>query len=215
MSRIFPVVLFFCCFAATVFSADIYDESIYSHPLQADDSGFETVKNSFSTSSMTADYIQIKTIKSLDKKLESSGRMILLPGTGIAWITEKPYASKMIVGRNSMKQQVGSRIITMDVSGNGIYLSIAEALESIFAGDFSRLEDVFDLYFVSSGGGWFLGLVPKDSNVKSFVHSITIGGSVSIDTVLMRENSGDSILYKLKNVEQRKLTADEEKEFSF
>lgn len=215
MKKILPAVLFFFCVLAAVCAVDIYDESIYANPLQEGDTGFEAVKASFSPSPMTADYTQIKTVRRLDKNFESSGRMIILPGTGIVWITEKPYASKMVAGRSGMKQQVGSRIVAMDVSQNGIYLSFAGALESIFAGEFSGLEDVFDLFFTADEGRWFLGLVPRDENVKAFIRSITIEGSGTVDAVLMEENSGDSVLYRLENVEQRKLTEDEEKEFSF
>lgn len=213
--RYFSCVFFFlCAVLVSALAADIRDPAVYEHPVHSDDPDFKTVQESFSASPMVADYVQIKTIKRLNRSLESSGRMVIRPGTGIAWITEKPYASAMIVGRDYMKQQIGSRTVVMDVSENRIYLSIAEALESIFAGDFSHIDTVFDSFFLRDGDTWYLGLIPKDDAVQSFVQSITIQGTKTVDAVLLTEVSGDSILYTLENVEQRTLNSDEEKLFS-
>lgn len=213
--RYFSCVFFFlCAVLVSALAADIRDPAVYEHPVHSDDSDLKTVQESFSASPMVADYVQTKTIKRLNRSLESSGRMVIRPGTGIAWITEKPYASAMIVGRDYMKQQIGSRTVVMDVSENRIYLSIAEALESIFAGDFSHIDTVFDSFFLRDGDTWYLGLIPKDDAVQSFVQSITIQGTKTVDAVLLTEVSGDSILYTLENVEQRTLNSDEEKLFS-
>lgn len=214
--RYFSCVFFFlCAVLVSALAADIRDPAVYEHPVHSDDPDLKTVQESFSASPMVADYVQTKTIKRLNRSLESSGRMVIRPGTGIAWITEKPYASAMIVGRDYMKQQIGSRTVVMDVSENRIYLSIAEALESIFAGDFSHIDTVFDSFFLRDGDTWYLGLIPKDDAVQSFVQSITIQGTKTVDAVLLTEVSGDSILYTLENVEQRTLNSDEEKLFSF
>lgn len=192
-------------------------DNTYGKPLDYNDEGFHKVRKAFSPSPMSADYIQTRTIQRIGKTLESSGKMVVLPGTGIAWMTEKPYASTMVVGRTGVTQRVGTRVTRLDASKNQTYLSMAEVLESVFTGDFSRTEETFDAFFDSGGvtGRWRLTLIPKDTAVKTFVHSIAITGAEAVGAVLLTEVSGDTTLYTLENVEQRELNADETQAFFF
>lgn len=182
---------------------------LFDSPLDRSDERFIRVEETFTGDPIVADYVQTRTIGRLGRSLESSGRMIVRPGYGIAWQTMKPYASLMVVGRSTMFQQVGTRMVQMDVSGNLVYLAMAQAIESVFSGDFSQVDTVFDAFFIENDGKWVIGLVPVDETIASFVGSITITGDRTLESVTMVETSGDSILYEFENVEMRELESDE------
>ncbi len=182
---------------------------LFDSPLDRSDERFIRVEETFTGDPIVADYVQTRTIGRLGRSLESSGRMIVRPGYGIAWQTMKPYASLMVVGRSTMFQQVGTRMVQMDVSGNLVYLAMAQAIESVFSGDFSQVDTVFDAFFIENDGKWVIGLVPVDETIASFVGSITITGDRTLESVTMVETSGDSILYEFADVEMRELESDE------
>lgn len=182
---------------------------LFDSPLDRSDERFIRVEETFTGDPIVADYVQKRTIGRLGRSLESSGRMIVRPGYGIAWQTMKPYASLMVVGRSTMFQQVGTRMVQMDVSGNLVYLAMAQAIESVFSGDFSQVDTVFDAFFIENDGKWVIGLVPVDETIASFVGSITITGDRTLESVTMVETSGDSILYEFADVEMRELESDE------
>ena len=100
-------------------------------------------------------------------------------------------------------------MVQMDVSGNLVYLAMAQAIESVFSGDFSQVDTVFDAFFIENDGKWVIGLVPVDETIASFVGSITITGDRTLESVTMVETSGDSILYEFADVEMRELESDE------
>lgn len=214
MKKTILLVFLILLIITNLFAIDVNSNEIYNNQLVDSNADFILMQTSFKNTSMVADYKQTTSIKRLNKKLVSSGEMILIPGKGIAWFTQKPYASTMLIGRDFMKQKIGSKTVVMDVSENQIYLSIADALESIFAGNFKNIKEVFATYFFTEGAVWYLGLIPKDKNVASFVENITIKGTLTVEVVLMKEKVGDEILYEFTNVEQRELTETEKEAFN-
>lgn len=173
------------------------------------------IQSLFTDSAMIADYTQQRSITRLNRTLTSSGRVYIWPGYGMVWQTEKPYASLMLVGRTSMKQKVGSgRVSSMDVSGNQIYLAIAEALESIFSGNMSTVLDSFEAYYISSGSEWVIGLIPQEEIMKGFMSRIEIYGGEELESLTLTESSGETIRYEFANIEKRGLSADEEELFN-
>lgn len=207
--------LFLCLITTMLFCVDINSSELFDNRLDQTDSNFLTLKARFTKSPIISEYKQTKTMSSLGRNLVSSGKMFLDPGLGIVWLTEKPYSSSMFIGRTTMKQMVGNKTVSMDVSKNRIYLVIADALESVLLGDFSHLEDVFIPYVLYEGDSWFLGLIPKEETIKTFIDSITIQGGAYIEKVLMVENSGDRILYEFYNMEKREMRDEEKKFFDF
>ena len=155
------LVATFLLFASTVsiFAIDMSSEKIFEHPLNEESKEFKEIESSLSDSAMKADFVQTKLIAKFKKSLKSSGTMMLQPGKGMMWITEKPYESKMVVTKDCMKQQVaGGKVVSQNVEGNAIYIAIAEAMENVFSGRFSQVKEVFDAYFIIDKDEWYIGL---------------------------------------------------------
>ena len=199
-------------FVLISFSLAIYAD-VFDHPADIADPGFVSFCSRFSGSSMVSDYTQIRRVERLGLELESNGRVYILEGEGMAWIAEEPYESIMIVGRDSIRQRIGSDETTvLDVSGNQIYLSIADAVENVFIGDFDSIDSVFDVYFQEHANMWQIGLIPKNQAVASFLSYIIINGSEELfSDVSVMQSDGNSVRYIFSNIERRGLS-DEERE---
>lgn len=170
---------------------------------------------------MTGNFLQEKTIFSINRTLRSSGVFIFSP-MGIVWKTEKPFPSVMAVGSASVVQIMpDARKIVTDASQNQIFTGISKSISAMFCGDEKSILENFTHDFSSSGDGWTLLLSPKDSSVKSVISSIGVSGKMQgnetfIQKILITEASGDTVKYVFSNQRfPKELSKDEESYFAF
>lgn len=215
MKKIILMALLFSFSVMSFFALDMDSKEIFKNLLDEKSEEFSKIESLFSKSAMKARFHQTKFVPKFNRNLKSFGTMMLKPGKGMAWITEKPYESVMVVGKDKLKQRIaGGKVSSQNVEGNTIYVAIAEAMENVFSGRFSLIHDVFETYFLKEDSSWYIGLVPKHDDFSSFVSFITIAGKNNIDRVFMQEVGGNSILYEFENVELRDLNEKEEAVFS-
>lgn len=170
----------------------------------------------------TGNFSQEKTISAAGKKrvLKSSGEFIFSLD-GILWKTLKPFTSSLAVGMTSVIQTApdGTRTVT-DTSSNQVFASVASTLVSIFSGDASKLHEGFAVEFQADGGEWRASLAPKDKTVAAVMKSIALGGrcdegSARFDTIVLTEESGETVSYSFTNQKYpEELSADEKSNFS-
>lgn len=189
---------------------------VFSHPFEGDLKELEELSPDFSSSAVVSDYKQTKLVKKLNRELVSEGTFLLKPGSGMVWQASKPYASVMLVGRDSVRQRTGTgKVSVLDVSSNQVYLSIAGAIESIVLGDYAHAAEVFWLYLERDGDSWTLGFKPKDEALGSYMASVIVmGQGQRMESVLMEERAGNTILYEFEGLVPTELTDEEEALFS-
>lgn len=182
---------------------------------------FESVcKNLSEHPNMTGNFSQIKTISAVNRSMKSSGTFIFSLD-GIMWKTEKPFPSTMVVGMTSVKQTLANgKETVIDASSNQIFTSISTTLSAMFSGNSDVLQNNFDVDFNFSGSDWTAVLSPKDNMVKKILTSLSISGkatstSADLNSIVMKESSGDTITYNFSNQKYPKeLNADEKSYFS-
>jgi hypothetical protein len=147
---------------------------------------------------VTGTFKQRKTIRRLDRFLDSEGNFIIDSHAGILWETLKPFPSSMAVGRDYLIQSVpGGSKTRLDAGGNRIFLRLSETLSAVFTGNAQRLQDNFENYFTAAGDSWAIGLIPRDTVVRNFADKIIILGDQVIRTIILYEQGGDTIRYEL------------------
>ncbi len=182
---------------------------------------FESVcKNLSEHPNMTGNFSQIKTISAVNRSMKSSGTFIFSLN-GIMWKTEKPFPSTMVVGMTSVKQTLANgKETVIDASSNQIFTSISTTLSAMFSGNSDVLQNNFDVDFNFSGSDWTAVLSPKDNMVKKILTSLSISGkatatSADLNSIVMKESSGDTITYNFSDQKYPKeLNADEKSYFS-
>lgn len=168
------------------------------------------IEGSFSDQSAVGSFKQIKSLATSTRKFTSTGTMQIMPGTGIVWYTEKPYASVLVVGKNSLSQSVrGGDFTHLEIANNQIYVSIAQCMDAMFSGDFTTIQSMFKAYCLIEDGEWSLKLIPQDKTVSSFMDYIVMSGKSCLESLLIFEKSGDSVLYEISDLTYRGLTDDE------
>ena len=171
---------------------------------------YSFISDAFSGSSMAGLFKQTKTVTGSPRSFTSTGSILIKTGKGIVWVTEKPYPSILVVGRDVLIQKIRDGKAThLDIANNPIYIQIATSMECVFSADFSKIASLFTTYLTTDATGWELLLIPKDKTVASFMSSITMKGSSTFDSLKMVETTGDSILYEFSDMVQRELTDEE------
>ncbi len=174
------------------------------------------IEASFSKQSAVGSFKQTKALATSPRKFTSTGTVQILPGTGMVWYTEKPYASILVVGKNVLSQSVrGGDFKHLEIANNQIYVSIAQCMDAMFSGDFEEIKSLFDAYCLMEGESWNLKLIPRDRNVSSFIDYIVMSGEACLKALLIVEKTGDSVLYELSDLTYRELTEDEVKVYSY
>ena len=192
------------------------DSSDITKAMDWDSSDVGLIESAFSDQSAVGDFKQTKSLAGSPRKFTSTGRIQILPGTGIVWYTEKPYASVLVVGKDKLSQSVrGADFVRLGIADNRIYVSIAQCMDAMFSGDFTTLRGMFKAYCLIDGGKWYLKLVPQDKTVSSFMDYIVMSGSECMESLMISETSGDSVLYEISDLVYRELTEDEKAVYSY
>lgn len=198
-----------------LFSRDLGDPAIFRDKAGAED--VEKILSPLAGGDMVASFIQEKRISGSERVFRSSGRLILKTGAGMAWDYEKPFPSLMVLTEDSVIQRLpGKPAAKTDFSGNEVFTAVSRTISGVFTGDGDAIADNFTCYALTEADGtWYVGLVPKNKMMSSFIDSIALTGREDLSEVLMTEKSGDSVLYSFGSIERRSLRADEDACFSF
>lgn len=205
------VILLLFLFCLPLYSVSLDD---IKEKMDLSGAAIKDLTSAFQGVALKGSFTQTKSISGSNRKLKSSGTVSFVPGYGIIWYTEKPYASMLVVGRDVLIQKVReSNPVHLSIEENAIYRQIATALESSFSGDFSTAGLYFDTYFLQDGETWHIKLIPNDSTIASFMSSIHMEGRKMLEALTMMEANGDSISYEFSDLRQNGSVEDEISKF--
>lgn len=161
------------------------------------------------------DFAQTKRLASVARNLSSRGRFLVSKEDGIVWDTRKPFASLLIVGERGIIQRTSSgKLSRLDAGSSPVFAQFSEAMRAVFAGDADALFSRFDVYYrPGSTATWNVGLIPRDSVVRSVIASMELSGEDALKTFLVTEPTGDTVFYEFSSHSFSAGLADDEKTF--
>ncbi len=163
------------------------------------------------------DFRQIKLIFRLKREMVSTGVFVISADDGILWETQNPYASTMVMTKNSLVQiNAKGKKTLMNSETNATFAQFANVLSSVFNANPKTLTENFNVEVVgTSSEAWNINLTPKNSSIKKFIASIDMAGHGSIEIMTLHEPNGDYIRYEFMNhIYPEKLTDEEKSAFS-
>jgi len=164
--KIFFATLFFLC-SSFVFANDLTLKSICS-----DLSSNQITKGDF----LQSRYITTSKGKT---ELKSNGKFIFCLD-GIVWNTEKPFPSSMVITTKKIIQtQSNGKKTVIDGADKAAFANVAEIISSILTGDFSKLEENFNLNFETEASQWKLTLNPKNETLAQTINAIELKGGLT------------------------------------
>lgn len=189
------IFLLVCGLAAAVNAED----PLYKTPAgEADRKAIEVILSRMTDNPvMRGRFSQQKDIKSLSRSFKGNGTFIIARDDGIIWDTLKPFPSTMIISGDQIIQTIpGGKKTVMKVGDNPVFKEFGDTIRSVFSGDTNQLFSKFNVYFLKGESGiWRIGLVPKDSAVRSVISTMEISGSQIMNRFLLTEVSSDTVSY--------------------
>jgi hypothetical protein len=147
---------------------------------------------------LRGNYTQSKTLQGVPKPLLAEGTFLFVRDRGIAWRTEKPFESELVITDSDIIQREGGRVsMRLSASQQPAVRVIAGIFASVFALDFAALEERFDLYCRKTAGGWELGLRPRGDS--GALRQIVVSGRAQVERVRVADTHGDETDIRLRD----------------
>lgn len=145
---------------------------------------------------MRGRYRQTKHLAELPRPLLAEGDFLFVRDLGVAWRTERPFASELLITRGALVHRSGGGEQRVEATQQPAVRMVALIFFAVFSLDFDALAELFTLYGTQHADGrWTLGLRPVQA--AGTVVEIEVDGRVQVERVLLREAGGDRTLIEL------------------
>lgn len=143
-------------------------------------------------------YTQRKTLQGVPRPLLAGGTFLFVRDHGIAWRTEQPFESELVITATDIVQREGGRVsMRLSAAQQPAVRVIASLFAAVFALDFDALAERFDLYCRKAGAGWELGLRPRVAS--GALKEIVVAGGAHVERVLVVDTNGDRTEIRLRD----------------
>lgn len=169
--------------------------------------------------SLRGRFVQERYLTGFAKPLRSEGTFVLVPGTGLIWRGEKPFANATILSPDGILQIVNHRE-AMRLSGSRLpgLRHLYETLGAAVSGDIKPLKQTFTVSQQSSGAAWKITLVPlhPDNPAMAQLKSLVLAGGRFVDSVEIDKGGGDKdrITFFEQTMEKGDLSSEEKSLFA-
>ena len=149
-----------------------------------------------------ATFVEKKTLKLLDKPVESSGELLYTAPDRLEKRTLKPRPESMVLERGTLTiEQKGKRHV-LPLQSYPEMAAFIDSIRGTLAGDRAALERVYKLDLEGDEQGWTLKLQPLADRMKKVVERITIVGERNtLRSIDIRQADGDSSLMTITQAE--------------
>lgn len=137
-----------------------------------------------------SEFVQLKTLPSLNKPLQSSGIMLFSKQAGVLWRLQKPVAADLVVTSTKMLQKTARTQSELSLARSP-YGSAATLLLQLMSGNESAVKQAFSIQSVQwQGDSWRIQLTPKQPQLQKMFSNIVAEGDQYVRHIVMTESTG-------------------------
>ena len=158
------------------------------------------------------EFEQKKHIQALAKPLVSRGDFVVARDRGVLWRTRRPFEQTVRLTRAGIVlEQGGETQVRLSAEREPAVRAATGVLFALWAGDFDRLREYFDLSGRAERESWSVTLRPSGAVPAQLFHSVRMEGDSHIRAVDLLERNGDRTEIRFSRVRtEEALTAEEE-----
>lgn len=152
---------------------------------------------------MECDFVQTKTVRMLNSKLISRGKMYYQQTGKLRWQYLSPYQYTFVLNGNQVKLKSQGRNDVINVEQNKMFKEITRIMMNSVLGKCVDSSRDFKVALSGSGNNWKALMTPQSKTMKQMFQSFSVvfnyqRGTVS--AVQLVEKNGDKTVIVLKNV---------------
>ena len=154
-------------------------------------------------SSMQCDFVQTKTVKMLNEKLVSKGRMYYQQPNKLRWEYVTPYTYTFVFNGQKVSLKKNNRSDVIDVNQNKMFREIATIMMNSVMGKCLTDRKSFKTIIRDTSAEWIATLVPQSKELKNMFTSIVLHFNKEKAVVVkveMLEKNGDTTVIALNNI---------------
>lgn len=135
---------------------------------------------------------QTKQLAGLKNPLRSHGRFCVVADKGVLWRSLHPFANTLRLTRDEIVQWHGERLaLRLNAKQEPTVRIINGLLFSVLAGDFTQLQNHFDVEGSTSDGAWSVKLKAREAGVAKVIGAIALDGGAYVKNIAIDEANGD------------------------
>lgn len=153
--------------------------------------------------SMQCDFVQTKSLKLLNQKMVSKGKMYYQKNDKLCWQYVSPYNYTFVLNGAKVMLRNEKRSDVIDVQQNKMFKEIARIMMNSVLGKCLTDEKDFKVTMQQGKVEWVATLVPLRSNMKQLFQKIQISfhqAQMMVSMVKLFEKNGDQTTIQLKNI---------------
>lgn len=163
---------------------------------------------------------QRKHVQGFRQPLVSTGNFAIARQQGLAWHTEAPFASTLVITADKLQtitpaahattDAQAADVQTLDTTREPGLRAFTHLLLALLAGQFEQLQNQFELEDIATQDKtWSVTLRPGDATLARFISRIHIQGQDFVQAVTLHERNGDHSAIRFSGQQPGALTAQE------
>ena len=152
---------------------------------------------------MDCQFTQVKTLRFLDDKMTSTGRMLYDAAGKLRWEYQQPYQYTFILNGQKVYIKSQKNLQTIDIRQSRLFQGIVEVMMNSVTGRGLTTGGDFSCTMYTQGDEWVARLVPQRKEMKRLFKTVSLHFSSQkqmVTQVEMTEQSGDATVITLKNM---------------
>lgn len=142
-------------------------------------------------------FTQVKLVKALDARFESSGRFDYQRDSSIRWHILEPIDNLLTLTPKTISNQQGTTVLSkLDSQQNPVVTVFSDIFFGVMTAQWQTLAEYFEMNVEGSKQGWTVILIPIDSSVEQVVAKVELRGDELLREVLLFEATGDQTQIK-------------------
>jgi len=153
------------------------------------------------TTSISADFIQVKEMSFMEEKVTSSGRFYFMKEKQMRWEYTEPFSYVIILNDDRFRIIDEGKSKDFDAGSNRMFVEISEVMTGMVNGTLLKSDQFVTTWF-EAGGYYKAELVPAGATLKDYLSKIELKlnkADLSVDELMMFERSGDYTRITFRN----------------
>lgn len=151
---------------------------------------------------LRCDFEQTKTLSILAEDMLSYGFMTYRQPDMLHWEYTRPYHYVFAISGGKVVIESGDNKNEIDIESNKLFREITSIIISGINGQDIFNETKFSLKYLTGASGYLIIMTPKQKEIKQMfdeIHLYFDSGNYTVNTVEMKEASGDKTVIRMKN----------------
>ena len=133
-----------------------------------------------------------KHLRELPKPITAAGEFTFARELGVYWHTQLPFDSEVVLTRTGILEKAeGTQTLQLSADDQPAVRMIAAVFLALFTLDMATLEKNFELFTVSEGARWTIGLKPRGGAIAAVFTQATVSGAADVEQVVLTDAHGD------------------------